>query len=94
MGEFRCAGNCYSRFALTEYLFVNHAEHLDTTVEYQLLSKAVEASKLEMRLNKGQFLPTVALSGGYLYNDFMGPSQNSFYWNGECINTNLLEGPT
>ena len=61
-----------------EYLFVNHAEHLDTTVEYQLLSKAVEASKLEMRLNKGQSLPTVALSGGYLYNDFMGPSQNSF----------------
>lgn len=61
-----------------EYLFVNHAEHLGTTVEYQLLSKAVEASKLEMRLNKGQFLPTVALSGGYLYNDFMGPSQNSF----------------
>lgn len=61
-----------------EYLFVNHAEHLDTTVEYQLLSKAVEASKLEMRLNKGQFLPTVALSGGYLYNDFIGPSQNSF----------------
>lgn len=61
-----------------EYLFVNHAEHLDTTVEYQLLSKAIEASKLEMRLNKGQFLPTVALSGGYLYNDFMGPSQNSF----------------
>ena len=61
-----------------EYLFVNHAEHLDTTVEYQLLSKAVEASKLEIRLNKGQFLPTVAFSGGYLYNDFIGPSQNSF----------------
>lgn len=61
-----------------EYLFVNHAEHLDATVEYQLLSKAVDASKLEMRLNKGQFLPTVALVGGYLYNDFMGPSQNSF----------------
>lgn len=61
-----------------ESFFVNHAEHLETTVEYQLLSKAVEASKLEMRLNKGQFLPTVTLSGGYLYNDFMGPSQNSF----------------
>ena len=61
-----------------EYLLVNHAEHLDATVEYQLLSKAVDASKLEMRINKGQFLPTVALSGGYLYNDFMGPSQNSF----------------
>jgi outer membrane protein TolC len=60
-----------------EYLFVNHAEHLDTTVEYQLLSKAVDASKLEMRMKKGEFMPTVALSGGYLYNDFMGPSQNS-----------------
>lgn len=60
-----------------EYLYVNHEERLDATVEYQLLSKAVEASKLEMRLNKGQFLPTVALGGGYLYNDFMGPSQNS-----------------
>lgn len=61
-----------------EYLYVNHDERLNATVEYQLLSKAVDASKLEMRLNKGQFLPTVALNGGYLYNDFMGPSQNSF----------------
>lgn len=61
-----------------EYLYVNHDESLFSTVEYQLLSKSVDASKLEMRLNKGQFLPTVALNGGYLYNDFMGPSQNSF----------------
>lgn len=61
-----------------EHLYVNHTERLETTVEYQLLSKAVDASKLEKRLNTGQFLPTVALQGGYLYNDFMGPSQNSF----------------
>lgn len=61
-----------------EQLYVNHNERLETTVEYQLLSKAVDASKLEKRLNTGQFLPTVALQGGYLYNDFMGPSQNSF----------------
>lgn len=61
-----------------EHLYVNHNERLETTVEYQLLSKAVDASKLEKRLNTGQFLPTVALQGGYLYNDFMGPSQNSF----------------
>ena len=61
-----------------EHLYVNHNERLETTVEYQLLSKAVDASKLEKRLNIGQFLPTVALQGGYLYNDFMGPSQNSF----------------
>ena len=61
-----------------EHLYVNHNERLETTVEYQLLSKAVDASKLEKRLNTGQFLPTVVLQGGYLYNDFMGPSQNSF----------------
>ena len=61
-----------------EHLYVNHNERLETTVEYQLLSKAVDASKLEKRLNTGQFLPTMALQGGYLYNDFMGPSQNSF----------------
>ncbi len=61
-----------------EHLYVNHSERLETTVEYQLLSKAVNASKLEKRLNIGQFLPKVALQGGYLYNDFMGPSQNSF----------------
>ena len=61
-----------------EHLYVNHNERLETTIEYQLLSKAVDASKLEKRLNTGQFLPTVALQGGYLYNNFMGPSQNSF----------------
>ena len=61
-----------------EHLYVNHNERLETTIEYQLLSKAVDASKLEKRLNTGQFLPTVALQCGYLYNDFMGPSQNSF----------------
>ena len=61
-----------------EQLYVNHNERLETTVEYQLLNKAVDASKLEKRLNTGQFLPMIALQGGYLYNDFMGPSQNSF----------------
>ena len=30
-----------------EHLYVNHNERLETTVEYQLLSKAVDASKLE-----------------------------------------------
>lgn len=61
-----------------EHLYANHADCLGNTVEYQLMSKAVDASKLEVRLNKGSFLPTVALQGAYLYNDLMGPSQNSF----------------
>lgn len=67
-----------SELSSPDALYVDHTESLDATVEYNLLSKAVDASKLQMRLNKGQFLPTVALQGGYIYNDFMGPSQNSF----------------
>lgn len=58
-------------------LFVNHAEALDTTPEYRLLQKNVEAARLQKRLALGEYLPTVSVSGGYMYQDFMGPSQNS-----------------
>lgn len=61
-----------------DYLYVNHYDALSLTPEYQLLDKGVQAAKLEKRLTLGQFLPTIALGGGYLYNDFMGPSQNSW----------------
>lgn len=59
-------------------LFVNHAEALETTPEYRLLQKNVEAARLQKRLALGEYLPTVSVSGGYMYQDFMGPSQNSF----------------
>lgn len=78
MNDFDVETKVHTELLSPEYLYVNHEERLDATVEYQLLSKAVDASKLEMRMKKGEFMPTVALSGGYLYNDFMGPSQNSF----------------
>ena len=58
-------------------LFVNHAEALETTPEYRLLQKNVEAARLQKRLALGEYLPTVSVSGGYMYQDFMGPSQNS-----------------
>lgn len=61
-----------------ESLFINHSAALYQTTEYQLLDKGVEAAKLEKRLNQGQYLPTIALGGAYLYNDFMGSSQNSW----------------
>lgn len=77
MNDFDVETKVHTELLSPEYLYVNHEERLDATVEYQLLSKAVDASKLEMRMKKGEFMPTVALSGGYLYNDFMGPSQNS-----------------
>lgn len=61
-----------------DHFYVEHETALHGTVECQLLDRAVDASKLEKSLNSGQFLPTVALNGGFMYNDFMGPSQNSF----------------
>jgi outer membrane protein TolC len=77
MNDFDVETKVHTELLSPEYLYVNHEARLDATVEYQLLSKADDASKLEMRMKKGEFMPTVALSGGYLYNDFMGPSQNS-----------------
>lgn len=64
--------------ASPESLFVNHGDALYSTPEYQLLDKGVEAAKIEKRLAIGQYLPTVALGGAFVYNDFMGPSQNSW----------------
>lgn len=55
----------------------NHSEALSMTTEYQLLNKNVEAAKLQKRMTLGEYLPSVALGGAYLYQDLMGPSQNS-----------------
>ncbi len=46
------------------------------TREYQLLGKQIEASRLQYKLAVGKNLPSVAVGGGYLYNDVMDKSQN------------------
>ncbi len=51
---------------------------LPQTNEYQLLDKQVEAGKLQYKLAVGKNLPSVAVGGGYLYNDIMDKSQNRF----------------
>lgn len=61
-----------------EMLFVDHAEALDATPEYRLLQRNVDAAKLQKRIMLGEFMPTLSVSGGYMYQDLMGPSQNSF----------------
>lgn len=61
-----------------EMLFVDHAEALDVTPEYRLLQRNVDAAKLQKRIMLGESLPTLSVSGGYMYQDLMGPSQNSF----------------
>ena len=49
---------------------------LQQTNEYQLLDKQIEASKLQYRMAVGKNLPTVAIGGGYLYNDIMKAQTN------------------
>ncbi len=60
-----------------ESLFVNHGDAVLATTEYRLLDKSVEAARLQKKITLGEFLPTVSVSGGYLFQNFMGPSQNS-----------------
>lgn len=51
---------------------------LPLTNEYQLLDKQIEANKLQYKLSVGKNLPSVAVGGGYLYNNIMDKSQNNF----------------
>ena len=49
---------------------------MQQTNEYQLLDKQIEASKLQYRMAVGKNLPTVAIGGGYVYNDIMKAQTN------------------
>ena len=50
---------------------------LPSTSEYQLLDKQIEADRLQYRMAVGKNLPTVAVGGGYMYNNIMDKSQNN-----------------
>lgn len=62
--------------ASPETLFVAPSQQLALTKEYQLLGKQVEAEHLNYRMEVGKNLPTVAVGGGYFYNDFMDRASN------------------
>ena len=47
------------------------------TNEYQLLDKQIEANRLQYKMALGKNLPTVAVGGGYLYNNIMDKSQTN-----------------
>lgn len=59
-----------------EHLFTQPSEQLAQTKEYQLLGMQVEAEHLNYKMSVGKNLPTVAVGGGYFYNDFMDKSSN------------------
>ncbi len=59
-----------------QQIFQSAESSLSQTNEYQLLGKQIVASKLQYKLAVGKNLPSVAVGGGYLYNNVMDKSQN------------------
>lgn len=49
----------------------NHHGALVATTEYNLLQKDVEACKLQLRTTRGKYMPTVAIGGGYMYDNLL-----------------------
>ena len=52
-------------------LFLPSRDALAQTTEYHLLDKQVDAGRLQYRMAVGRNLPTVALGGGYMYDNLM-----------------------
>ena len=59
-----------------ETLRRDHQAALYATNEYQLLEKQVEASKLQVRMETGKNLPTIAVGAGYNYHDLLDKGQS------------------
>lgn len=53
---------------------------LPITNEHRLLSAGVRSSKLQQQITLGKYLPTVALGGGYVYDNLMDKDQS--FWIG------------
>ena len=54
-----------------DYLYRSPQAALMLTTEYHLLDKQVDANRLQYRMAVGRNLPTVALGGGYMYDNLM-----------------------
>lgn len=58
-------------------LKVDHKTALPSTAEYQLLQKNVESKQLSQKLERGKYMPTVAVGAGYIYQDLMDHGQGN-----------------
>lgn len=63
-----------------EKLYAAPHQCLALTPEYNLLQAKVKATKLERKLTLGKQLPTVAVGGGYMYDNLLGFDQT--FWVG------------
>lgn len=57
-------------------LYVLPTDALGATIDYQLLSKNVEAKRLEKRMEVGKNLPMVAVGAGWYYHDLLKQNHN------------------
>ena len=69
-------GETYKQPESPQQFFQSPQSSLYQTHEYQLLDKQIEANKLQYKLSIGKNLPSVAVGGGYMYNDIMDKSQS------------------
>ena len=60
-------------------LFCNHTDAVERTNEYGLLKQNLQASKLQYKMAVGKNLPTVAIGGGLVYDNFVLGQDQSFY---------------
>lgn len=63
---------------------------LPLTTEYHLLNKQVDASRLQYKMTVGKNLPTVALGGGYVYENLMD-RDHSFWMGGVTVSIPLTK---
>lgn len=61
-------------------LYCSPESSLPLTAEYHLLNKQVDASRLQHKMSIGKNLPTVAVGGGYVYENLM--DQDHSFWIG------------
>lgn len=61
-----------------DVLYRNPDEALSLTPEYNLLQAKLKATNVEHKMNIGKNLPSVAIGGGYSYNNLLGHDKTSW----------------
>lgn len=71
-------------------LYRSPESSLPLTTEYHLLNKQVDAGRLQYKMTLGKNLPTVAVEGGYVYENLMDRS-HSFWLGGVTVSVPLTK---
>ena len=76
--------------ALPDFLYQSPETSLVGLAEYHLLEKNVEANRLQYKVSVGKNLPTVAVGGGYMYDNLM-EKDHSFWIGGVTVSIPLTK---